>query len=450
MTTAISDMETAYTDAAGRTSPDFTELGTGDISGMTLSPGLYKWGTGVLITSGVTLMGSENDVWIFQIAQDLTVGNGAIVSLSGGAQAKNIFWQVAGETTLGTTSDFKGSILSKTLIAMNTGATLNGRALAQTAVTLQTNAVTLPTSQALPTVSIEATILVREGESGSTTTADVIVSMSSALGVGVTVDYATGDIDGATEGVDYTNASDSLTIAVGETSATIQVTVIGDDVQEPNESFTITISNVSSTAGALTITRATSTVTIIDDDSPGVDIPLGVGFNLVGFPVQFLTTTRAVDLAQVIGEQGGNLISILGWKLDSQTFDFWTAAAAQSNNFQVQSGGAYFVRLTKAPAGGIARLAGTVLADPVTFGLSVGFNLLSISVVTPAQGYNAQSLAAALDGVGASTTLILGWKSDSQTFDAWFAAAPDSNPFDIDPTAGYFIRTAQAVTDFTP
>ena len=152
MTTAISDMETAYTDAAGRTSPDFTELGAGDISGMTLSPGLYKWGTGVLITSGVTLMGSENDVWIFQIAQDLTVGNGAIVSLSGGAQAKNIFWQVAGETTLGTTSDFKGSILSKTLIAMNTGATLDGRALAQTAVTLQANAVTLPTSQALPNV----------------------------------------------------------------------------------------------------------------------------------------------------------------------------------------------------------------------------------------------------------------------------------------------------------
>ena len=152
MTTAISDMETAYTDAAGRTSPDFTELGTGDISGMTLSPGLYKWGTGVLITSGVTLMGSENDVWIFQIAQDLTVGNGAIVALSGGAQAKNIFWQVAGQTTLGTTSDFKGNILSKTLIAMNTGATLDGRALAQTAVTLQANAVTLPTSQALPNV----------------------------------------------------------------------------------------------------------------------------------------------------------------------------------------------------------------------------------------------------------------------------------------------------------
>jgi len=145
LTTAISNMETAFTDAAGRSLPDVTELGAGDISGMTLVPGLYKWGTGVSITSaGVTLSGGANDVWIFQIAQDLTVGNGAIITLSGGAQAKNIFWQVAGQATLGTTSDFKGIILSKTLISLNTGAKMSGRALAQTAVTLNANAVTQP------------------------------------------------------------------------------------------------------------------------------------------------------------------------------------------------------------------------------------------------------------------------------------------------------------------
>ncbi|MDO8750147.1 MAG: ice-binding family protein [Dehalococcoidia bacterium] len=146
MTAAVSDMETAYTDAAGRTLPDTTELGAGDISGMTLAPGLHKWGTGVLITSGVTLncQGNANAVFIFQIAQNLTVANGAIVTLSGGCQAKNIFWQVAGETTLGTTAAFKGIILSQTLVSMNTGATLDGRALAQTAVTLDANAVTKP------------------------------------------------------------------------------------------------------------------------------------------------------------------------------------------------------------------------------------------------------------------------------------------------------------------
>jgi hypothetical protein len=146
MTTAISDMQTAYTNAAGRTLPDFTELGAGNISGMTLAPRLYKWGTGLLIdNTGVTLSGSATDVWIFQIAGTLTVNNGAIVTLSGGAQAKNIFWQVAGQTTLGTTSQFKGNILDQTAIVLNTGATLNGRALAQTAVTLNANAVVKPT-----------------------------------------------------------------------------------------------------------------------------------------------------------------------------------------------------------------------------------------------------------------------------------------------------------------
>jgi hypothetical protein len=146
MTTAISDMETAYTDAAGRTLPTATELGAGDISGMTLSPGLYKWGTGVLIATDITLNGGANDVWIFQIAQTLTVSNGVHINLSGGAQAQNIFWQVAGQTTLGTTSVFNGNILGQTAIVLNTGAKLNGRALAQTAVTLDANAVTKSTN----------------------------------------------------------------------------------------------------------------------------------------------------------------------------------------------------------------------------------------------------------------------------------------------------------------
>jgi hypothetical protein len=145
LTTAIGDVEIAFTDAAGRTLPDHTELGAGDISGMTLAPGLYKWSSGVLITGvGVTLTGGPNDVWIFQIAQNLTVNNGAMITLAGGALARNIFWQVSGQATLGTTANFKGIILSQTLISLNTGAVLNGRALSQTAVTLDANAVTQP------------------------------------------------------------------------------------------------------------------------------------------------------------------------------------------------------------------------------------------------------------------------------------------------------------------
>ncbi len=147
MGTAISDMESAYTDAAGRTLPDYTELYAGDLTGQTLTHGLYKWGTNVLVSAGgVTISGSASDVWIFQIAQNLELSSGAIVTLSGGAQASNIFWQVAGQVTLGTTAAMKGIILCQTLIAMNTGATLNnGRALAQTAVTLDANSVTSPT-----------------------------------------------------------------------------------------------------------------------------------------------------------------------------------------------------------------------------------------------------------------------------------------------------------------
>jgi len=145
MTTAISDMQTAFTDAAGRSLPDFTELGAGNISGLTLAPGLYKWGTGVLVTgAGVTLSGGPNAVWIFQIGQDLTVANSAIVTLSGGAQAKNIFWQVSGKATLGTASDFKGNLLSQTLISLGTGAVVTGRVLAQTAVTLDAARITNP------------------------------------------------------------------------------------------------------------------------------------------------------------------------------------------------------------------------------------------------------------------------------------------------------------------
>jgi DNA-binding beta-propeller fold protein YncE len=144
LTTAVSNMETAYVDAAGRTNPDETELGAGDISGLTLEPGLYAWSTDLLIASDVTLSGSENDVWILQIAQNLTLSNGVAITLEGGALPENIFWQVAGEVTLGTTSDFKGIILSKTKIVLQTGAVLNGRALAQTAVTMDANAVTQP------------------------------------------------------------------------------------------------------------------------------------------------------------------------------------------------------------------------------------------------------------------------------------------------------------------
>jgi uncharacterized repeat protein (TIGR02543 family) len=146
MTTAVSDMETAFTTANGLVTPaPIVDLYAGNISGRILTAGLYKWSTGVLISNaGVTLTGGPNDTWVFQIAQGLTVNNGANITLLGGAQAKNIFWVVTGQATLGSNTDFSGIILSKTLISLNTGAKVTGRLLAQTAVTLNASTVIQP------------------------------------------------------------------------------------------------------------------------------------------------------------------------------------------------------------------------------------------------------------------------------------------------------------------
>lgn len=149
---AVWDMANAYANAAGRTGPTATELGAGNIGGMTLAPGLYKWSTGVIIPTNVTLAGGANDVWIFQISGDLSIASGGSVPagvkvlLTGGAKAANVFWQVGGGTgaTLGTYSTFNGTILSAKQIIIQTGAVLHGRALAQTQVTLDAASISAP------------------------------------------------------------------------------------------------------------------------------------------------------------------------------------------------------------------------------------------------------------------------------------------------------------------
>jgi hypothetical protein len=144
LTTAIGDMQTAFTAAAGR-APKVTELGAGNVGGMTLTAGVYKWGTGLLIPTDVALDGSATDVWILQIAQDLTVSSATKIVLRGGALAKNVFWQVSGAVDVGTTAHFEGVVLSQKAIALHTGASINGRLLAQTAVSIDGSAVVAPT-----------------------------------------------------------------------------------------------------------------------------------------------------------------------------------------------------------------------------------------------------------------------------------------------------------------
>jgi hypothetical protein len=135
--TAKGDLTTAYNAAAGRTpvpAGPFLNPGAGNIGGMTLIPGLYKFtGTALITGADLTLSGGPNDVWIYQIAADLQLASMIRVLLAGGAQPRNIFWQVGTSAVLGTFSVSNGTILADQSITMGTSSTMNGRALAFTA-----------------------------------------------------------------------------------------------------------------------------------------------------------------------------------------------------------------------------------------------------------------------------------------------------------------------------
>jgi PGF-pre-PGF domain-containing protein len=159
MTSAVSAMEAAYTSAAGETPPVAADLNAGNLGGKTLTPGIYKWSSGVLIPSASSLtldaQGNSGAVWVFQIAGDLTMGSASQVVLANGANADNIYWQVAGPTsvTIGSGAHAAGNILAQKAIVMNAGASLNGRALAQSAVTLIADTINSPSPSSVPAQS---------------------------------------------------------------------------------------------------------------------------------------------------------------------------------------------------------------------------------------------------------------------------------------------------------
>jgi hypothetical protein len=305
MTTAISDMGTAFTDAAGR-APDSIEVGAGNITGKTLTRGVYKWSTGLTISAGgVTLSGSATDVWIFQVAGTLTVANAAHVNLSGGAQASNIFWKVSGNTSLGTTAAMNGVILCQTQIAVSTGASLNGRALAQTAVTLDANAITDPGTSSppsnIPTITALSLTTVNRGDVGvkvTVTGTNFATNVTSLdFGAGVTVNSI------------VVNSPTSITANISVSSVATAGT------------RTITVTNSGSGGGSATlvsgITVGTGTATFVEQISSSVPAAFELDQN---YPNPFNPSTRiqyslakatqvSLKIYNMLGNEVGTLVN---------------------------------------------------------------------------------------------------------------------------------------------
>ena len=139
---AKADGDAAFYDAMGR-SPDYVELGDGDIGGRNLGPATYKWSTAVQIPSDLTLTGGPNDVWIFQIDQQLVVGPGVRIILRGGALPQNVYWAPTAQVNLEAGAQFNGILVPAAPVFMQAGAAVTGRLLAE-GVHLEQNTVTQP------------------------------------------------------------------------------------------------------------------------------------------------------------------------------------------------------------------------------------------------------------------------------------------------------------------
>ena len=151
---AQSDTTIAYNVAASLTP---TTTGIGELSGLSLTPGVYSGGALALSDNGaLTLAGSANSVWVFQAASTLAIGSATRIIITGGASACNVFWQVGSSATIGTAAQFQGTVLAQQSVTATTSATIVGRLLARVAaVTLDTNTITAPTGCSTPGASSE-------------------------------------------------------------------------------------------------------------------------------------------------------------------------------------------------------------------------------------------------------------------------------------------------------
>lgn len=330
---AVADMESAYTDAAGRTLPDGVELYAGNIGGKTFAPGLYKWSTDVNIATNVTLSGSATDIWIFQIAGNLNLASGGSVPsgikvlLAGGAKASNIFWQVGGVTgaTLGTYSTFNGNILAAKQIIMQTGAVFNGRALAQTQVTLDANNVSPTNISALATLHVIKQVV---NNNGGTATSSFFTLHVKSSGSDVAGSPATG---AAAPGIAY-----SLPTGVYV-------------VSENSSSYTQSFSGDCDASGSVTLAwGANKTCTLTNTDVPAPVITGGggggiaptlpvIGISKVPSPLILLSTGQ-VTYNYTVWNAGGQ-VSLVNIKVsDDKCSPVVFLSGDLNNNFKIDQG----------------------------------------------------------------------------------------------------------------
>ena len=216
--------------------------------------------------------------------------------------------------------------------------------------------------------------------------------------------------------------------------------------------LTLNIRELTTNVGAaISVAASPATISIVNDEVT-VGVPMRIGFNMIGIPVDIgIGTARYSDIAASITSQGGNVLGVSAWHPLSQTFTTWSAAAPLANDNLVQLGEGYFVQLSVPPDGGEWNVTGTPINAPVSLDFQTGFNLIAIPF--SATTYRNSELAVAINAAaGSQVTTILSWNPSLQAFINWSASAPAANDNTVDTQgrSAYFIRTSATVSSFTP
>ena len=204
---AKSDAQSAYT--YGQALTPFTTI-PAELGGTSPAPGIYQFtGGAASITTALTLTGSATSVWIFQIASTLTSAGAGNVVLTGGALAKNVYWLVGTNATLGASSTFNGTLIANATITVGTSATVTGHLFSlTTAVNLDTNTVTATPAGTVSVGSVTSVTITAAGT--GYLVGDILGFTRAGLGTGGTVTL-TGVADDVTQ-VNVTNPGAGYTI----------------------------------------------------------------------------------------------------------------------------------------------------------------------------------------------------------------------------------------------